>query len=178
MYSCADFLRGFSDFRDGCMDPADRAEAEGHLAGCAGCARYLRVYDDGIRHLRALPEVEPSEDFLPKLQHRLYHIDEERMALARRDGSGASIGFVLVVMAMISVAAWLPLAKHQPPVVEMPAVAAVRPRPNPELHVLFRDGPLLTDDAPAARGRPATLFFRYTPLGSYASYQPGVLGLR
>jgi anti-sigma factor RsiW len=181
MFSCADFLGKFSDYRDGLMDPAERAVVESHLAECRACSRYLEVVDAGVEQLRALPEVEASDDFLPRLQHRIYHIDEEKAGWSQRSGSGASTAFVLMVVMLISAAAWLPLARQAPAVVELPPVAVTEPKQRDAVPALFRDGPLLVDEdltSLASSDRTRTVLLRYSRLGWYASYRPGASSIR
>jgi hypothetical protein len=175
MVSCSEFLREFSEFRDGLMDSDRRAEVQAHLTGCASCARYERVVGEGVGELLGLGEVEPSYDFMPRLQHRLYNVDEEVSWSRRRDVSGTSVSFVLLLGLLVGVAAWLPLMRSQTPVIELPAIAAVAPTQNGSgsIHSLFRAGPLL-DPAPprVSTTNPAatTVFFRYTPMGGYADF--------
>lgn len=165
MFSCADFLRDFSEYRDGRMSASERAVVESHLAGCDACARYAEVVEAGVEHLRALPALEPSHDFLPRLQHRIYHLDDERAGIASRSGSGASTGFVLAAAVLITTAAALPLLRSQPAILELPPVAATAPAAEESVPALFRDGPLLIDD------RARSVYLRYTRLGSPVSYQ-------
>jgi hypothetical protein len=181
MYSCADFLRDFSNYRDGYMDAADRAVAESHLADCDACSRYLKVIETGIKQLRALPEVEASEDFLPRLQHRIYHIDEERSRWVHRNGSGASTGFVLTVVMLISAAAWLPLVRQAPALVELPPIAVTEPKKRDVVPALFRAGPLLIDDNRSrleSPGRNRIVLLRYSRLDSSAMFRPGAPPIR
>ncbi len=166
MFSCTDFLRDFSDYRDGLLSPAQRAIVETHLAGCPSCARYARVVEQGVEQLKALPPIEPSEDFLPRLQNRLYAIEDGYALPSYRTSSAASAGFVVAIAALISAAAWLPLIRPRTAVVELPAVVAAAPQSTDTLHSLFRAGPLLTSRgqvySPYAYRR--TLFSEYTPL--------------
>ena len=179
MVSCGEFLRYFSDYRDGYLDPADGAAMRAHATVCEACSRYERALELGVGELRALPPIEPSYDFLQRLQHRLYHIDDERLTPTRRDGSGASSGFVLALVLLISAAAWLPLANPRVPVVHMPAAQASAPKPSDAVPELFREGPLLLSGEPQPElisARPS--MYRYSRLGSYASYRPGFAGQR
>jgi anti-sigma factor RsiW len=175
MVSCSEFLREYSEYRDGMMDGDRCAEVETHLASCPSCAKYDTVVREGVGELLGLSEVEPSYDFMPRLQHRLYNVDEEASWSRRRDVSGTSVSFVVLLGLLIGLAAWLPLMRSQGAVIELPAVAAVAPpRTQAEsIHSLFRAGPLL-DPAPkrASTTNPAatTVFFRYTPMGSYADF--------
>jgi anti-sigma factor RsiW len=177
MVSCGDFLRHFSDYRDGYLDPADHAAMREHAETCASCSRYERALELGVGELKALPRIEPSYDFIQRLQHRLYHIDEERAA-RRGDRSAVSSGFVLALVLLISAAAWVPLAKQRTAVVEMPAVLAVAPKEDDTVPSLFREGPLLLrEERPMMliSSRPLVLDGSIR-LSSYASssYRPGL----
>jgi predicted anti-sigma-YlaC factor YlaD len=175
MVSCSEFLREYSEYRDGVMEGSRRAEMRAHLAGCSSCSRYDRVVEDGIGELLGLGEVEPSHDFMPRLQHRIYNVDEEASWRRRRELSGTSLSFVVLLGILIGLAAWLPLMGSRTAVIELPAVAAVAPKPaetNP-VHSLFRAGPLLdANPQRVSNTNPAssTVFFRYTPMGGYAGF--------
>jgi hypothetical protein len=104
MMDCDTFLDGHSDFRDGLLTLPDRVAFEAHLRECDHCARYDRVVDRGVRVLRDRPALEVSDDFMDRLQHRLYHVDDE-MAAARRRRSPVSRGAVAALAAAASIAA-------------------------------------------------------------------------
>jgi len=146
MYSCTDFLRDFSEYRDGEMTAVAHAAAESHLRGCEACTRYIEVVERGVDQLRAIPELEPSEDFLARLQHHIYSVDLERLGPPNRSASGTSTGFVLAVVMLISLSASLPLLRSRPAVVVLPAVVAAAPSRPEAVPSLFREGPLLIDD--------------------------------
>lgn len=80
---CDVFLDGYSDFRDGLLAQDARAEFVAHLATCASCARYDRVVGQGVCMLRDESPLEVSEDFMARLQHRIYHEDEARASRGR-----------------------------------------------------------------------------------------------
>ena len=166
MFSCTEFLRDFSDYRDGMMSPAERAIVESHLAGCPSCARYARVVEQGVEKLKAAGGIQPSEDFLPRLQHRLYAIEDGYATPLYRTSSATSAGFVVAIAALISAAAWLPLARPRAAVVELPAVVAATPQGSDTVHSLFRAGPLLTRSGQGSFRYTfrSTLFSEYTPL--------------
>lgn len=132
MMDCDTFLDGHSDFRDGLLTLPDRVAFEAHLRECDHCARYDRVVDKGVQVLRARPELEVSDDFMDRLQHRLYHVDDE-MAAARRRRSPVSRGAVAALAAAASVAAVALLPRLYPgaaPTVTMlQPVAASAPAP-------------------------------------------------
>jgi hypothetical protein len=104
MMDCDTFLEGHSDFRDGLLPLPDRVAFEAHRRECGHCARYDRVVDRGVQVLRARPQLEVSDDFMDRLQHRLYHVDDE-MAAARRRRGPVSRGAVAALAAAASIAA-------------------------------------------------------------------------
>lgn len=142
MMDCDTFLDGHSDFRDGLLTLPDRVAFEAHLRECGPCARYDRVVDRGVQVLRDRPELEVSDDFMDRLQHRLYHVDDE-MAAARRRRSPVSRGAAASLAAAASVAALALLPRvysgAAPTVTLLQPVAATAPAPA----------------APANRGAPA-----------------------
>lgn len=167
MLDCSDFLEEYSGFRDGSLDDVRLAAMRAHLAHCRPCARYDRVVGSGVDVLRALPEIEPSDDFLPRLQHRIYHIDDAA-ALRERRASGASAVILGGIAFAIGATAWAPLVRSgSVPVVELPPVVAHAPHKVEALEHLFRAGPLLTGSE--AGSAPRTLFHEYSPLGRFAS---------
>jgi anti-sigma factor RsiW len=170
MVNCSDFLRDYSSYRDGLLGAERRAAFEAHVSECPSCDRYDRVVGDGVGQLQALRTVEPSHDFMPRLQHRLYHLEEERTWWSRRDASGASAGFVLLLAIAIGVTAWLPVTpKPKELVVELPPVAAAPPQRTEPVHALFRSGPYLTPRS-MTRLTPApnsASLLHYSPLVSY-----------
>lgn len=89
MMDCDVFLDGYSDFRDGLLAPGERDAYSAHLAACGSCARYDRVLARGVGMLRDEEPLEVSEDFMARLQHRIYHEDEVRVQ--RRRGSRARV---------------------------------------------------------------------------------------
>ncbi|MEX2584149.1 MAG: zf-HC2 domain-containing protein [Gemmatimonadota bacterium] len=174
MFNCSDFLRDYSDYRDGVTDPAHVTAMKAHLAGCLSCARYDRVVSQGVSELKSAPRIAPSEDFLPRLQHRLYHLQDESAWWSRPDTSGTPVGLALVLVFLIGVAAWIPTLDSETPVVHLSPVLATAPAPHADLHTLFRSGPLLPTrySAGPAYAPPAnTVLFRHTRLGSNAAYQ-------
>jgi Putative zinc-finger len=143
MMDCGTFLDGYSDFRDGLLPLAERVAFEAHVRECDHCARYHRVVDKGARIYRDLPRVEVSEDFMDRLQHRLYHVDDE-LANARRRRGPVSRGAVAALAAAASIAAVALLPRLYPlaaPTVTMlPPVAARAPQPQPAAYHLADAG--------------------------------------
>jgi hypothetical protein len=171
---CSEFLNAYSEFVDDRLSPARHAVFKDHLANCPACCRYHRVLHQGVEECRSLPNVSPSPDFLPRLQHRLFHVDDAGRLTHRHPlGSAAlvavaSVGFLAL--------AWLPFATRMrvefelPPVaVEVPGAPAVESgsRPAPDL---FRGGPFFAPVteymeplAPTLDG-PSDFFMPFAPM--------------
>ncbi|HEX2204382.1 MAG TPA: zf-HC2 domain-containing protein [Longimicrobium sp.] len=120
---CQTFLDGYTAFRDDDLSWDERVEFEVHLDECERCARYDRVVRRGTDVLRDLPEVEVSDDFGARLQHRIFHLDDERARA--RSGVGAG---TLAMAAAIAAVAWVPLVGPRETLLQLPAVAATAPR--------------------------------------------------
>lgn len=126
---CKDFLEGYSAYRDGLVDEAERDAFRAHIEQCESCARYDRVVRKGTNVLRDLPEVDPPSDFLARLQHRIYHIEDGIPLRSTLEGGSAA---VLAVAAVGLLAlAWMPFAVRAPVEVELPAVAVDAPERPP-----------------------------------------------
>ena len=132
--NCSDYVAALTDHLDGSALEEDVRGLEAHLESCAACRRYRAVVEKGAELLRALPEPELTEDFGPRLQHRLYHVDEEA---ALYGAASATPAMTVVGMALLLTAlAWSPTLRHRapervlepsgvdPPPVALPAPAA------------------------------------------------------
>ena len=122
---CRDFLARFSEYYD---DRATDAGAfESHLEGCARCRRYADVIGRGAAIFRSMPGPSLRDDFRPRLQHRIYHVDEE--SLLRNGGGGTAIrvGTALVAAMVLMVAAWSPELANEAPQVVLPAIIVSQP---------------------------------------------------
>jgi hypothetical protein len=132
MMDCGTFLDGYSDFRDGMLTLPDRVAFEAHLRECASCARYDRVVDGGAKVLRDLPELEVSGDFLERLQHRLWHEQDDMAAVRARRARRSSRRVAAVGMAAaasIAAVALVPgvYSRLAPTVTMLPSAAASAP---------------------------------------------------
>lgn len=76
MMVCKEFIERYTEYVDGAVAAAERRRFDAHLDGCGACRRYERVLTRGLAVWRSLPRATTSPDFLPRLQHRLYHVDE------------------------------------------------------------------------------------------------------
>lgn len=107
--TCQEFLARHSEYMDDLLTPAEASRYAVHISNCAACARYDRVIRQGVRLLQAAPEVEPSTDFFPRLQHRLYNLEDELRAGARGPGSSAIVSLALA--GVLALLAWSPLMR-------------------------------------------------------------------
>lgn len=174
--TCSDFLQGFSEYYDGTGPESHLREAEDHLAGCPDCRRYLDVVDRGRRLLRSFPELEVTDDFHPRLQHRIYHLEDGEVL--RRGLWGSQSGTTAVTalgMAILMVlAAWSPsLLSLRPEVVLSPIVVSqpearpvgLRLRPYRLLPGSGGETPLNGRDL---WRQPNALLFQHSPLSDRA----------
>lgn len=69
---CPEFLSRYSEYDDSLVSPAEADRFRVHMALCESCTRYDRVLRKGRMLARQLPEVEPSDDFVPRLRARLW----------------------------------------------------------------------------------------------------------
>lgn len=129
--NCNHFLERFSDYEDGLLPESARMECEDHLGACPSCSRYVDVIRKGRSMLSMLPPVEVGEDFTPRLQHRLYHVEDgESLVREREAGSGTTAVTLLAMTVLLALAAWSPTVKR-PLVVELPAIVVNEPPPRP-----------------------------------------------
>src|SRR5690554_5481818 len=97
--NCNSILEAFSDYEDGTLDALARARVDAHLEGCTSCRRYAEVIRKGRSLLTHLPPVEVGEDFSPRLQHRLYHVDDGELLIRERDSGSGTTAVTALAMA-------------------------------------------------------------------------------
>lgn len=93
--TCQEFLERHAEYVDDVMDPLEAAIWRDHAAHCPSCSRYDRVVRRGLRLVRELPEISPSPDFHPRLQFRIYRMEEELRAGSRASGAGAVLSLAI-----------------------------------------------------------------------------------
>ncbi len=127
---CSEFLSRFSEFYD--QDPTleDRSEFEDHLEGCPSCDRYLKVVEQGGKLLRELPVPRLRGDFFPRLQHRIFNLDQEEAVRRSTGGSSFTAGTAFAVAALLVLIVWYPDFRSEPPDVELPAIVVKEPPPR------------------------------------------------
>lgn len=165
--NCSEYVGALTDHLDGSPVEVDVRGLEAHVESCPACSRYRMVVEKGAEVLRALPEPELSEDFGPRLQHRLYHVDDE--AALYGAGSGAPALTVAGMAFLLTAIAWSPtlwqrapenvlepIVVNQPPVQLPLRPASSMPRGMPHRSgVDFERG--LWDDSP-------NLLYEHSPL--------------
>ena len=187
--TCSKYFKNFSDLIDGNTLEEDLRDFEEHLRECPACSHHRLVIEQGSALLRTLPEPKLSENFLPRLWHRLYHVDNQR---AFRSSAFAAMPVIaLASIVIVVVVSWLPALRDttsdmalETVVVQQPSLrGAAEPSlirsvtsssdsflyplrvPRERALLNFRKG--LWDDA-------HILLFEYSPL-SLGSQQRGVL---
>lgn len=172
--TCSDFQDRFSDYFDGTAEPSFLGAADAHLAECMDCRRYHDVISQGSAILRSMPPVVVADDFFPRLQHRIYHL-EDGPALSQADmaGSGTTVATTVAIAVLIALAAWSPALVRPPQVALAPIVVS---QPGPRV-VGVRPPLLWTGSAQATQSNFTSavdwglwddpqLFVRYSPLAA------------
>ena len=131
MMNCSQILESFTDYDDEVLEASARADFEMHLEGCTSCRRYVEVVRKGRSLLAVLPPVEVGEDFTPRLQHRLFHVEDGHvLARERSAGSGTTAVTLLAMTVLLALAAWSPTVRR-PMVIDLPAIVVNEPPPRP-----------------------------------------------
>jgi anti-sigma factor RsiW len=168
MVNCSDFLQDYSSYRDGLLSSEREDELRSHVAECESCARYDRVIGGGVELVRSLDAVEPSDDFMDRLQHRIYHVEDEMRV--SRSSSGSSLALTVAIAAAIGVTAWTPSLRPVAQEVMLPPIVASAPVRTEVIPSIFRAGPILTGPESTtfmAGPQEQSIFFRYSPIGIY-----------
>jgi len=122
---CNQLIARYTDYIDGTATPDEIRALEAHLAECASCQRYRSVLEHGSALLQALPRVELREDFEQRLQHRLYHVQDEH-TLSERVMSGAPALTVLGIAVLLTAVAWAPLMHASAPQIQLAPIVVDR----------------------------------------------------
>ena len=121
------------------------------MASCEKCARYQEVVSRSVALLHVMPRAELAESFRPRLQHRLFHLDDGGSVAQTGRGSATPAVTVLGMAILLTAIAWSPTIGSGVPEVELPAIVVSGP---PLLD------PLLDPDAaglmPVSSGVPAS----------------------
>ncbi|WP_425154217.1 anti-sigma factor family protein [Candidatus Palauibacter sp.] len=142
---CEEFIEGHTEYRDGVLPTGEIARFDAHMDDCASCRGYDSVLERGLAMWRALPPVETSPDFRPRLQHRLFHV-EDAAKLPFRAHVGRAAAIVVASAALFS----LGVSNRTQPVridLGLPPVTVEPPAPAvaESQRSLFNDGPYIPD---------------------------------
>lgn len=95
--------------------PADQTDLrQRHVASCLRCRLRSRALRAGRAELRALPAIEPSPDFLPRLEARIAAIEAARGRRRQVAFAIGRIGSGLAMAAAVFAALWLNAAGEGP----------------------------------------------------------------
>jgi anti-sigma factor RsiW len=158
MIDCSTLIRDFSDYRDGLMEPSRAASVEAHLRECESCSRYADVVERGVDVYRGFSTIEPSPDFLSRLEDRLHLVDLEARRAYRPDSSLASSGVVVLLVLLMAAAAWAPVVRLRTPVHSLPPIAAHAPEPPSAIYSFFRQPTLVVPPAGSYRTGSSVVF--------------------
>jgi hypothetical protein len=100
---CEEFLTRYSEFVDGALSAIDAERLRAHLASCARCLRYDRVYRRGVALLATDTQPQPSPLFFDQLHLRMDV--EDRRAL---QPISTSVATAVTIAAVLAVLIWAP----------------------------------------------------------------------
>lgn len=164
---CSDFLRQFSEFYDAPPGAAAREAGEAHMEGCEACARYEQVVSRGVKLLQAIPQVELAESFRPRLQHRLFHVDDGDVGAHVSSGSAVPVAAAFGMALLLAFIAWYPSFLRATPEVSLPAIVVSRPPEPPPLFETDAFGMPAGSSLNLGSGlwsNPNTLLYEYSPM--------------
>ena len=124
---CSEFLSRFSEFYDAPVEAPVRQEAEDHMASCGRCARYHDAVSRSVALLHVMPKAELAESFRPRLQHRLFHLDDRGSVAQTGRGSATPAVTVLGMAILLTAVAWSPTIGSGVPEVALPAIVVSSP---------------------------------------------------
>ncbi|MFH1766273.1 MAG: hypothetical protein ABIF09_18985 [Gemmatimonadota bacterium] len=163
---CQLYLAQFSEFFDGRAEAGVSKEMEAHRSACERCRRYSEIVMAGGNLLRAIPPVDIPGDFRPRLDHRIFHMEDGAViaedgasVVTESMGTGATTVSVLAVAVLVALSAWAPAVHFTEPAVELPAVVVAQ-RPS----------------APFTPARSSPTFPRNLTLFGTTEFQDGIWG--
>lgn len=124
--SCSEFRARHAEYVDEALSEEEAARLGAHARTCLPCARRDRAVRRACELVRALPAMHASDEFAPRLQHRIFHVrDDERFA---RRSSGGQVAVSLTLACVMAALAWSPLLQEGAEPVELAPVQARAPR--------------------------------------------------
>lgn len=123
--SCAEFRARHAEHLDGLLSDTEEPRWREHARTCLPCARHDRAVRRACDLVRSLPCLSTSEEFQPRLRHRIFHIQDEEHFTRR--GSGGHVAVSLAVACLMAALAWTPLLQEGPEPLELAPVEARAP---------------------------------------------------
>jgi hypothetical protein len=124
---CQQYLALVSEFLDGRAEAGVSKEMEAHRLACERCHRYSKTLEAGGDLLRALPTLDVPPDFRPRLDHRIFHLEDGASIARESTGTGATTVSVLAVAVLVALSAWAPAVNVVGQGVQLPPVVVAEP---------------------------------------------------
>ena len=178
---CSEFLSRFSEFYDAPSGATERLEAEAHMAECVSCTRYQEVVSRSVALLHAMPRAELAESFRMRLQHRLFHLDDEASVARPGRGSATPAVTVLGMAILLTAVAWSPTIGDGVPEVDLPPIVVSTPPTSDRVFELDAGGLVpVSSGSPASSGLfpgglwsdAKNLLFEYSPMSRRGQAEP------
>ncbi len=123
--NCRSFRKMHVTYVDGLMDERQAAQMDAHLDECEHCARWNTAIRRGLLVARNLPAIQPSPDFMARLEMRLASADSlVRTPTPIRAGYRKGVVRAAVAVA-IAVSAVVMIRANRAPVVPLAVPAPV-----------------------------------------------------
>jgi hypothetical protein len=97
------------------------------MASCAKCARYHEVVSRSVALLHTMPRPELAESFRPRLQHRLFHLDDGGSVAQTGRSSATPAVTVLGMALLLTTVVWSPTIRSGVPEVVLPEIVVSDP---------------------------------------------------
>jgi anti-sigma factor RsiW len=130
---CREFRKKHLEFVDQTLTDAEFVAMQAHLAECPCCARHDTALRRGLLIFRNLPPVEPSPDFISRLNARLHQVSrpDAHAAMYRGPGLGSFLAAAAGVVAAGFMALSLFNSTEPPGSLSLAPVVATRPALTP-----------------------------------------------
>ena len=119
---CWEFVEKFSEFEDAQDDAPIRKAGEEHLLQCEKCRRYSAVVSEGLLILKDMPPEKLPENFWASLEHRIFHVRDEKMLKGHLHSSTRNFA---IACSFILVAFFISnsyMSNYLRPDIELPAI--------------------------------------------------------
>lgn len=127
---CRAFRENHVAYVDDVLSAVDMATMRAHVQRCAKCARHDTAVRRSLLLARNLPTLEPSPDFMARLQQRIHALESANPTGSHHRMKAPIAGFAALA-AVIALVAYLALASTvnvgEPAVIRMAPVVATAP---------------------------------------------------